>query len=126
MKFKILILFVFAILLRDSQCSNTGKDPCAALQLGEENIKNLLNDYLKKIDADLDPENQFKQIEVYLLRQNCIEKVEFSRGYLRTSPPIKQVYLTMASDSKIKDVTINISLNNKELSVEKIIINRSL
>ncbi|HSO85246.1 MAG TPA: hypothetical protein VLQ91_01750 [Draconibacterium sp.] len=126
MKVKVLIIYFSTVLMNINQCNNSGQDLCKSLQFGEENVKTLLNDFLGKIDKDKDQESQFKQIEAFLLKQNCIEKVEFAKEYLRTSPPIKQVYLTMATDSKIKNVTINISLNNKELSVEKIIVNRSL
>lgn len=96
-----------------------------ALQLGEEHVKTLLDDYLEKIDGDKDPEIQMKEIEAFLLKQKCIEKTEFAKEYLRTLPPIKQLFITTSSDLKIKDVTINFSVDKKELSVEKIIINRS-
>jgi hypothetical protein len=126
MNIKVLFLFLSAALLRVSQCNNATDGLCTALQSGEEDVKTILNEYLKKQDSDKDPEIQLKEIEAFLLKQKCIEKTEFAKGYLRTSPPIKQLYITTSPDLKIKDVTINFTVDKKEISVEKIIINRSL
>ncbi len=126
MKINVLILFLSVTILRVSQCNNTTDDFCAALQSGEEDVEIMLDEYLRKQDSAKDPEIQLKAIEAFLLKQKCIEKTEYAKGYLRTSPPIKQLNITTSPDLKIKDVTINFSVNKKEISLEKIIINRSL
>jgi len=126
MKINLMVFFVLTLLVNINKCNSSNENLCTAMQESEEKVKTVLNTYLKTLDDKKDVEDKYKEIEAFLLRQNCIEKVEFGRGYLRTLPPIKQVYLTTASESKIKNVIVNITLNNKEISVEKIVINRSL
>jgi hypothetical protein len=107
-------------------CEDSNENFCKALKISEENAKIMLNNYLKTIDKAKDENYQFQKIKAYFLKQDCIEKVEFGKGYLRTFPPIKQVFLTTNLDQKYRNITVNITLSNSKLNAEKIIINPNL
>ena len=97
---------------------------CDALLDNKEKVKVNINTFLNSL-GPANEELQLDKLKTYLLDQECISQVAISDTYLRTSPPIRQLFIT-TSDKLQDEITLNISVGKSKLQVENIIRNQGL
>jgi hypothetical protein len=116
------LLFIALILLENVECGTkiTNTNLCLAFTNNNENLKFILDNFLRSMDKNLSRDQQFENINTWLLKQNCVREVTMSRENIRTFPPLKILTVTVIVEN-IKIVkTINISIEAQELKTESI------
>ena len=80
-----------------------------------------MDTFLYSLNKNLSKEQQFIEIQNWLLKQNCIKEVKITEGYLRTEPPIKQIIVTVNTQSNVLKKMISISVESNRLKTESIV-----
>lgn len=118
-----LCFYIVLSLLISSKCENksTQRNFCTAFESNDKDLKNIVDTFLYSLNKNLSKEQQFIEIQNWLLKQNCIKEVKITEGYLRTEPPIKQIIVTVNTQSNVLKKMISISVESNRLKTESIV-----
>lgn len=119
----ILCVYMVLSLLMSSKCEDksTQHHFCTAFESNDKDLKNIVDTFLNSLNKNLSKEQQFIEIQNWLLKQNCVKEVKITEGYLRTEPPIKKIIVTVNTQNNVLKKTINISVESDRLTTESIV-----
>ncbi|WP_339711907.1 hypothetical protein [uncultured Kriegella sp.] len=119
MKSIVLVVITFSIAINIWQCKTAENSFCEIFGKSQEDLRTNANHLFNQFNSIQDNEMRFLKIKDFLYQQDCVDNVEIGKGYLRTQPPMKQIFITTFVNETLSRYIINVSLGtNRGLVVE--------
>ena len=114
------MIYLTSFLSMIESCKSSEEIFCESIEKKGENLDLIIKDYLNSMQKVENKSILLNEFEVFLSNQSCLDSVLFAKGFLRTSPPIKQVYLKSNVNFGCLEIDINLSIEKNKLRLEKI------
>lgn len=116
MKTLFMLTLLCLLLTSSATCDEQKGNFCASAKASEDNLIVSINHYFKKSDKKETTETRLQAFKKHLLNQACVTEVLLGKGYLRTSPPKKEVIIDFNFDDHQIRKKLFLSVEDKKIT----------
>lgn len=116
MKTLFILTLLCLILTSSATCDEEKGNFCTSAKASEVNMIVSINHYFKKSGKKENIETRIQAFKKHLLAQACVTEVLLGKGYLRTSPPQKEVIIDFIFDDNQLRKKLLISVDDKKIT----------